>query len=294
MNFATWIETTKRMLHTLTIVGVGLIGGSIGLAAKKRGVAKRVRGVGRDRDRLERAIELGAIDEFALALDPAAAAASSDLIVVCTPVDRIVQDILVLAQNSRPGTLLTDVGSTKAVIVERVEDQLGMVGEGALFVGSHPLAGSEKQGVDFASADLFQGRWTIVTPTERTRPEALRRITDFWQLLGARVRIMEPREHDRALAMTSHLPHLLAAALTGVLPKQWQDLTASGFRDTTRIAAGDPELWSAIFTQNRDSLLDALKLLQTRLGEFRQALEADDGAAIDRLLCEAKQVRDSL
>jgi prephenate dehydrogenase len=279
------------MIHTLTIVGVGLIGGSIGLAAKKRGLAKVVRGLDRDTDRLQRALELGAIDEFTL--DPAEAA-SSDLIVVCTPVDRIVPEALSLAKHAKPSTLLTDVGSTKAVIVEGIEAQLGEAAEGPHVVGSHPLAGSEKQGVEFAAADLFENRWSIVTPTGKSHPGAVQTIADFWRQLGARVRLMEPGEHDQALAMTSHLPHLLAAALAGVLPQKWHELTASGFRDSTRIASGDPELWNAIFAQNRVSLLEALKALQSRLGEFQHALETDDQAAIDQLLREAKRVRDSL
>jgi cyclohexadieny/prephenate dehydrogenase len=279
-------------INTLTIVGVGLIGGSIGLAAKQRGLAKVVRGLGRDRERLQRALELGAIDEFTL--DRAEAAASSDLIVVCTPVDRIVQEVLSLAKHSRSGTLLTDVGSTKAVIVAGIEAQLGETTTGPHFVGSHPLAGLEKQGVEFADANLFEGRWSIVTPTPSSHPEAVQRVADFWRQLGAQVRLMEPGEHDQALAMTSHLPHLLAAALAGILPQKWHELTASGFRDSTRIAAGDPELWSAIFAQNRESLLKALKTLQSKLGEFQHAIEADDHAAIDRLLRAAKQVRDSL
>src|ERR1700677_3907791 len=230
-------------INTLTIVGVGLIGGSVGLAARKRGLARVVRGLDRDSDRLKQALSLGAVDE--IAVDHASAAASSDLIIVCTPVNRIVDEIALLAIHAAPATLLTDVGSTKSVIVESIEAELGKLKKAPLFVGSHPLAGSEKQGAEFACADLFQDRWTIITPSKNTPPRAVRRVTDFWQRLGAKVRQMKPGEHDRALAMTSHLPHLLAAALAGVLPSKWRELTASGFRDTTRIAASDPQLWSA-------------------------------------------------
>ena len=283
------LAVARMTIPTLTIVGVGLIGGSIGLAAKKRGVARVVRGLGRDRTRLERALALGAITEFSL--DPAQAAASSDLIIVCTPVDTIVPEIVSLARRCRPGTLLTDVGSTKAIIVGGVENEIPGT---ARFVGSHPLAGSEKQGAEFASADLLQDRWTMVTPTDRTDAGALQQVAEFWRGLGSKVRLMDPAEHDRALAMTSHLPHLLAAALAGILPQTWNDLTATGFRDTTRIAAGDPELWSAIFAHNRDSVLDALHLLQARLAEFQTALEAHDHPVVHRLLNDAKQVRDSL
>ncbi|MCI0681863.1 MAG: prephenate dehydrogenase [Gemmataceae bacterium] len=277
-------------LELLTIVGVGLIGGSIGLAAKRRGVARRVRGLGRQQASLDRALEIGAIDEAHL--DPQAALTGADLVVVCTPVDHIADQVVHFARHCGPATLLTDAGSTKAAIVETVEARLPATGP--QFVGSHPLAGSEKRGPDFAHAQLFEHRLTVVTPTPRTPAAAVDRIAGFWSALGSRVKVMSPADHDRALALTSHLPHLLAAALAGTLPADVRELTATGFRDTTRIAAGDPRLWTAIFTQNRMPLLDALGRVESRLREFRQALEAGDPAAIDRLLAQAKEVRDAL
>jgi cyclohexadieny/prephenate dehydrogenase len=276
-------------MHTLTLVGVGLIGGSIGLAAKKRGLVRQVRGVGRNRSTLERAQALSAIDE--ICLDLTAAASGSDCIILCTPVDRIAEQVLQLAPHCRPGTLITDAGSTKGLIVQAVEDHMPAE---VHFVGSHPLAGSEKRGPEYANADLFQNRWTIVTQTPKTDGTALNRVMTFWQQLGARVRIMEPQEHDRALAMTSHLPHLLASALAGILPAQWKDLTASGFRDTTRIAAGDADLWTAIFNHNRQALLVALQSLEGQLSQYRQALERNDDTTITHLLAQAKKVRDAL
>jgi cyclohexadieny/prephenate dehydrogenase len=276
-------------IDTLTIIGVGLVGGSIGLAAKKRGLARRVLGAGRNPDSLNAARTLGAIDEGHL--DLVAAVAQADVAVFCTPVDRIAEQVLSAAPRCQAGALLTDAGSTKAKIVAAVEGQLG---DGVFFVGSHPLAGSEKRGPEYADADLFVKRWTIVTRTPRTDPTAVERTKEFWQALGARVRLMSPEEHDRALAVTSHLPHLAASALAGTLTPALHDLTASGFRDTTRVAAGDPALWSAIFAHNRPALLDALARFSDRLLEFRRALEAGDGAAIDDLLTQAKKVRDAL
>jgi prephenate dehydrogenase len=166
--------------------------------------------------------------------------------------------------------------------------------EGVAFVGSHPLAGSEKRGPDHADANLFQGRLTLVTPTPQTDPEALQRTVAFWQALGSRVRLLSPEEHDCGLALTSHLPHLLASALAGILPPGLHDLTATGFRDTTRVAAGDPSIWTGIFAQNRAAVLDALGHLEDRLAQFRAALEAGDEAALDVLLSQAKKVRDAL
>src|SRR5207244_1044500 len=143
-------------------------------------------------------------------------------------------------------------------------------------------------------ADLFKDRVTIVTPTARTNAFAVRRISDFWQYLGARVRLMSPEEHDRALAMTSHLPHLLASALAAALPSELQELTGTGFRDCTRVAAGDPAIWTGIFAQNREAVLSALEKLQGQLQRFRNAMTAKDTSLINDLLIQAKRVRDAL
>jgi prephenate dehydrogenase len=273
----------------LTIVGVGLIGGSIGLAAKRRGVASRVRGLGRRKASLDDAQSIGAIDD--IHLEPAPALHDADLVILCTPVDQIAEQALRFAPLCKPGALFTDAGSTKGHIVDLIE---GRLPDGIEFVGSHPLAGSEKKGAGFADADLFQDRWTVVTPTPHTNSAALEKIIEFWSSLGAKVRSMPPHEHDQALAVTSHLPHLLAAALAGILPDSLHSLTATGFRDTTRIAAGAPELWTAIFMHNREALLHAYDLVHCRMKEFRRALEEKDGEALDRLLLQAKSIREKL
>jgi prephenate dehydrogenase len=276
-------------LHTLTIVGVGLIGGSIGLAARRRQLAGRIIGVGWRRETLDRARELGAIDEGTLELAPAVR--QSEVSVFCTPVDRIVEQVLSVGRACPAGTLLTDAGSTKGMIVRALD---GSLPPGVAFVGSHPLAGSEKRGPEHADADLFQGRFTIVTRAPKTDPAAIEKTCAFWNALGSRIRLMDADEHDRALALTSHLPHLVAAVLAGMVPPELFELTATGFRDTTRIAAGDPALWRAIFEQNRPALLDALKRFDDRLKDFRAALEASDPAAVERLLTQAKKARDAL
>ena len=276
-------------IHTLTIVGVGLIGGSIGLAAKKRGLAQHVLGVGRDAGKLERARRHGAIDEYKL--DLADAVRDADLIIFCTPVNRIAEQIRRIAGQCAEGAIITDAGSTKQEIVQAVEADLP---QQVRFVGGHPLAGSEKKGADHAQADLFVQRWTVLTPTAKTPPDAVETVRSFWQALGSRVRIMTPADHDRALALTSHLPHLLASALAGILPDELHDLTATGFRDTTRVAGGDPEVWTPIFQHNRQAVLAALTQLEERLHAFRQAFASDDVARIDQLLTQGKRVRDAL
>jgi prephenate dehydrogenase len=276
-------------IQTLTIVGVGLIGGSIGLAVKRRGVAGRVVGVGRQQSSLDRARALGAIDEGSL--DLSAAVPRSQIVIFCTPVDQIVAQVLSSAPGCAAGTLLTDAGSTKGAIVRGLDGRLPAY---VAFVGSHPLAGSERRGPEHADGNLFEGKLTVLTPTSRTDPAALERTSAFWRALGSRVRIMNPDEHDQALALTSHLPHLAASALATILPPELRDLTATGFRDTTRVAAGDPSLWTAIFEQNRTAVLAALGLLQDRLIEFKRALAANDRAALDALLTRAKESRDAL
>ncbi len=280
----------RRMrIGTLTIVGVGLIGGSIGLAARRRGVVGRVIGAGRHRATLERARELGAIDHVCLDLTDAVRRA--DVVVFCTPVTLIAEQILAVAPACGNGTLLTDAGSTKGAIVRALD---GKLPPGVTFVGSHPLAGSEKRGPEHADADLFQGRVTVVTPTPQTDRAAVERTVEFWQALDSRVIVMGPDEHDRALAMTSHLPHLLAAALAGILPPELRELTATGFRDTTRVAGGDPSLWTGIFLQNRTALIEALGELQGQVIEFKTALMSGDPAVLDALLARGKRSRDAL
>ncbi len=277
-------------LEQLTIVGVGLIGGSVGLAAKTAGLATRVVGVGRDERTLERAVTLGAIDRGTK--DLSEAVADADLVVVCTPVDRIAADILTAARSAPPRAIITDAGSTKGNILRELAGQLPP--RGAMFIGSHPLAGSEKRGAAHGRADLFRDRLVVVTPTAETDLEALSVVELFWQRLGARVVRMDPFEHDKALAVTSHLPHAAASGLAGVTPLEWLNLSAGGFRDTTRVAAGDPDLWAAIFEANRDEVLAATDAYLRRMAQFRAALEGRDSAALVAWLTEAKQVRDAL
>lgn len=275
------------LFDQITIVGVGLIGGSVGLAAKARGVAARV--VGFDRASLAVALRVGAID--AAAADLAAAVDGSQLVVVCTPVDRIAGVIVRAAAHAKPGTIFTDGGSTKAGIVNVVE---GTLPTGIEYVPAHPIAGSERNGVENARPDLFVGRLTVLTPGSSCNVASGERVAAFWKALGSRVHTMPPDDHDRTFAATSHLPHAVAAALAGITPPELLPLSAGGFRDTTRIAGGDPELWAAIFRANRDAVLAAVDRFAARLGDFRTLLESGDGAGLVRWLVEAKQVRDAL
>ncbi|MCZ2341215.1 MAG: prephenate dehydrogenase/arogenate dehydrogenase family protein [Bacteroidales bacterium] len=276
--------------ETLTIVGVGLIGGSIGLAAKQTGAARRVVGVGRDERTLARAVASGAIDSATT--DVRTGVAQADLVIICTPVDRIAADVLMAASAVPPKAVITDAGSTKGNILRALHGK--MPPGRAHFVGSHPLAGSEKKGAANARADLFGDRVVVVTPSDDTDAEATAFVELFWRTLGARVLRMDPFEHDRALAITSHLPHAAASALAAVTPLEWLALTAGGFRDSTRIAAGDPELWAAIFEANREAVLAATDQFIERMTAFRAAVAAGDHAALVHGLAEGKKVRDAL
>jgi prephenate dehydrogenase len=275
-------------IDTLAIVGVGLIGGSIALAARRRGVAARIVGIDRQQETLDLALREGILDGASAQLK---AAAGADLILFCTPVDAIAAQVIEAAAHCRPGTLLSDAGSTKAAILREVR---GRLPTGVEFIGSHPLAGSEKHGAAHASAQLLEGRLVIVTPQAGSTDNALSRICDFWTALGARVQVMDADEHDRALALTSHLPHLLSSALAGILPPEWHHLTAAGFRDTTRLAAGLPSLWSAIFQANQMHLLAALDRLEEQLRRFRETLLQEDRAALEALLQQGKKIREDL
>jgi prephenate dehydrogenase len=280
----------------VAIVGVGLIGGSIGLALRQRGLAEEVVGIGRRTASLEKAAEFGTVDRGTTNL--AEGVAGVDLAIVTTPVAAIVDAVRSVAQAA-PQASITDAGSTKAEIcraLRRPTDSHPMAGAAApgRFVGSHPLAGDHRTGPEYARGDLFEGRTVVVTPQDDTPPGLVERIQEFWESLGAEVTLLAPEEHDRALGATSHLPHLVAAALSAATPEEWLRLTGTGWADTTRIAAGDPVLWTQIFGQNRSAVIDALRRFEHRLQALERAIgEADEAALLDELQ-EARRIRDAL
>lgn len=277
---------------TLTVVGVGLLGGSIGMAARERGIARRVVGWGRSPATLDLARSLGAID--VAEPDFARAVGSASLIVVCTPVERVAEQACEALRLAPPDALVTDVGSTKAEILSRIDGRLGDSPLRRRFIGSHPIAGSERTGVQAASADLFVGRTAIVTPTGVEADSEVARIEQFWQSLGAKTTRQSPAEHDRAFAALSHLPHLAAAALAAATPEALLPLAGSGWRDTTRVALGDVELWRQIFASNRAELLGALDRYLETLAACRRALAAADDAELVRWLTIGRDFRNAV
>lgn len=274
----------------LAIVGVGLLGGSVALAARQRGVSNRIIGIGRNAERLQAAVDAGVIDEYFTELPDRDAPWTT--VVIGTPVDRIAIDVEQIASASQPGTIITDVGSVKGPICRSVAES--KLPDGVTFIGAHPLAGSEKTGFESARADLFDGRVTVVTPHEEDSDHASGAVREFWQRLGSRVLEMSPAEHDEALATTSHLPHVAASALAATLPQRFLPLAASGFRDTTRIAAGDPDLWVAILLENASAVRAGLKAFADTFEKFQTAIENEDADELKKLLEVAKRIRDAL
>ena len=273
----------------VAIVGVGLLGGSIGLRLRQHGLAAQVLGIGRQQDRLVAAQRLGVIDEYSLSLN---AAADSDLAVICTPVETIVPLVRELAAHCQRPMIVTDVGSTKAPIANPLASGLP---DHVTFIGSHPMAGGEQTGAEAAKADLFVGRQVVLTPVAQQpadtdhETQPLQHLRQFWQALGARVHLMSPEEHDEAVAHISHLPHAISSCLAAATPDEHLSLAATGWRDTTRIAAGDVELWRQIFAQNRAHALQALDKFAKVLSSFREALARNDESQLEHLLTAGKK-----
>lgn len=283
-------QDAQRLPETAVgIVGVGLIGGSIAAGLRKHGYPGRIVGIGRDTARLRAARAAGLID--AGGTDFSALPDGEVLVVFCTPVDLIAEGVRSAARVCRPGTLLTDVGSVKASICEALS---GGLPEGITFIGSHPLAGSEKRGFEHADAELFEERVTVITPDDPTPAEELQRLRGFWESLGSTVLELPAEEHDRALAETSHLPHVVAAALAATLSDSNEPLAATGFRDTTRIAAGDPGLWVTILLENADEVGRSIDRYGELLADYREAIANRDADELHRLLETAKERRDKL
>lgn len=274
----------------VAIVGVGLIGGSIGLALRKRGLAKNVTGVGRNQSTLAKALGVGAIDQAAT--DWQKGLAKAEIVVVATPVAIIAEHVCRALDLAKNASLVTDAGSTKLSICEEVAARAS--GKSSAFIGSHPLAGDHRTGPEHSREDLFAGRMVVVTPTENTATQLTHAAQDFWQALGAEVEVMSPAEHDKALAITSHLPHLVASALANVTPQDYLPLTATGWADSTRIAAGDPDLWAQIFSHNSAAIVAALDQLLIQLQEMRSNIVSHDWADVKRTLQQAKNIRDAL
>ena len=277
------------LFERVTIVGAGLIGGSLGLALRGRGLADAVVGVGHRQVSIDRALAMGAID--AGTLDATEGVQDAELVVLATSVGLIVTLGEQIASCVGPGCVVSDVGSTKGEIVRRLTAALP---EGTSFVGAHPIAGSEQRGIDAARADLFEGATCVLTPTDDTDASDLERLRAMWTGVGATVRTLTPETHDAILARSSHLPHVAAAMLVATLQSPDDDFVGSGIRDTTRIASSDVNLWCDILLSNRQAVLDAVTDFTRHLTTLRDAVASNDRERLAAILAASKRRREAL
>lgn len=272
----------------LAILGVGLLGGSLGLACKSAATGIRICGYAHNPQTRRLAMDRGVVDE--MYADPAQAVHRADWVVLCTPVGLFESLLRQIAPHLAPGTIVTDVGSTKASVVAAAAG----LPQGVHFVGSHPMAGSEKRGVEFARPDLYRNALCIVTPTASTDPEALAAVERFWQRLEMRTTRLSPQAHDHLIAQVSHVPHVAAAALVAVASEPALPLAGKGFLDTTRIAAGDSALWRDILLDNAPNVCDTLVQLREQLQELETHLARGDSEAVRHWLERAAQKRSAM
>jgi len=277
----------------ITIAGVGLLGGSLGLAIKQRSLAKHVAGFVRREASIAECEQLGVVD--GATTDPQQAVKDAELVILCTPLARMREVLAPMLPALKPGAVITDVGSVKAGVVQELESLVADAG--GRFVGSHPMAGAEKTGASAARADLFVNAVCVVTPTPLSYPDAVDCVETFWRAVGASPVRLTPEVHDHLVSRSSHLPHVVAAELANYVlspahPQEQALLCANGFRDTTRIASSSPEMWRDIVLANRKNLGRVLGVFIGDLQKFQNALENGDHKTIEEFFERAKQRRD--
>ncbi len=283
------------MIDKLVIIGVGLIGGSLSLALKQAGTVSHVVGCGRNIDNLKRGVELGILDSYTDSITDAVIGA--DVVVAAVPLGAMTMVFEQIAGNLGEKTIVTDVGSAKGSVVEAARQSLGS--RFRQFVPGHPIAGTERSGVEAGFATLYQNRKVIVTPTPETDAEATGRVIGMWEACGATVESMSIEHHDKVLAATSHLPHMLAYALVHHLShlNEHEEIfryAAGGFRDFTRIASSDPVMWRDVCLANGPALLELISQYQEEMGRIANAIEQADGDRLLKLFGRAKSERDLL
>ncbi|MFH1824698.1 MAG: prephenate dehydrogenase [Candidatus Firestonebacteria bacterium] len=280
-----------KRINTVVIYGVGLIGGSLGKAFIKKHLARKVIGIGRNVQKLKKAVREKAIIEFSTDFKRIKEA---DLVILATSVIHIEKTLKKISPFLKDGCLVTDVGSTKERIVNVASKFLRRK---IYFVGSHPIAGSEKSGVDFSSAELFKGSVCVLTPTKNTNKDALKVIRNLWEKLGAKVIITRPKEHDEIIALTSHLPHFIACALVLLISKDKKNLFSmigKGFKDTTRIAGSNPEIWSEIAISNKKNISCNIKNFLKIIKKINNSLNKNNVKNLKKLFLKAKSIREKI
>ena len=284
-----------KILDTLAVIGVGLIGGSLAGALKASGAVGTVVGVGRNPENLATALDRGFVDH--VTTDLAEAVSAADAVLLATPVSTLVKFFPKVVRHLKPGAILTDAGSVKGSVVESARATLGSYF--AQFVPAHPIAGRERSGAAAADIDLFRNHWVVLTPVEETDPQALQTVRGMWECVGARVRCMDTAVHDRILGMTSHLPHAVAYALVQQLGdldglEDYSSMTAGGFLDITRVASSDPVMWRDIFVHNADITADLIADHRGVLERLEEIVRRRDGEELEVWFQRAKKLRSEL
>ena len=280
------------MINKITIIGVGLIGGSLAKAIKENNLAKVVFGYGRDLNRLEKAKKANVIDQFSTNLKDAIN--DSDIVIIATPVGSFKEILIEIKPFLTSKIVISDVGSTKTNIASIVSQTLGDYSN--YFIPAHPIAGKEKSGFEASEANLFNNRKVIITPLETSSPDSINLIQKMWEGTGADVDFMSPESHDELLGMTSHLPHMLAFSLVNYLISKNPSASiyaAGGFKDFSRIASGDAVMWRDICIQNKDQIISHIKGYQKTLNSLVDAIENENSDELDLLFTSAKKTRDS-
>ncbi len=267
------------MFERVALIGIGLIGSSISLAIRKRGLAQYVVGHTKSSESTRLALELGLADE--MFPSPEEAVENADLVILCTPVGTFEDIARKIGPRLKPGSTITDVGSVKGFVIEKVTRYIP---EGVYFIPSHPLAGTELSGPTAGFAELFENRWCLMTPLNGTNPEKIKVLCNFWQALGSKVELMDPDHHDTVLAVTSHVPHLIAYTMVGtadhlhrISNSEVIQYSAAGFRDFTRIAASDPTMWRDVFLTNKEATLDILGRFTEELFSLQRLIRTGNG-----------------
>jgi cyclohexadieny/prephenate dehydrogenase len=283
----------EPMFKRLALIGVGLIGSSISHAVRRAGVVGEIVGASPTPETRKRAEELGLVTK--MYADPADAVRGADLVILCSPVGTYADIAKAIGPHLEKGAIVSDVGSVKSAVVRDLAPHMP---DGVHFIAGHPVAGTEQSGPDAGFAELFDGRWCILTPSEDTDKAALAKLQQFWQRLGSDVEIMSPEHHDLVLAITSHVPHLIAynivntaAHLERVTDKEVIKFSAGGFRDFTRIAASDPVMWRDVFLNNKEAVLEMLGRFSEDLTALQRAIRFGEGATLEKLFTEARAIR---
>jgi cyclohexadieny/prephenate dehydrogenase len=287
----------STLIYTkIALIGIGLIGSSLARVIRQEGLAEHISISSRRAETLARAKELKLGDSYST--DMAEAVRDADLVIVSVPVGSSGAVAEAIASSLKHGAVVTDVGSTKASVIAQMQPHIPA---GVHFIPGHPLAGTEKSGPDAGFAELFQNRWCILTPPEGTDADEIARLTRFWEACGSHVDTMDPQHHDRVLAIVSHLPHLIAYNIVGtaddlelVTQSEVIKYSATGFRDFTRLAASDPEMWRDVCLNNRDAILEMLSRFSEDLASLQRSIRWGDGEALFNLFTRTRGIRKSI